>query len=451
MGLLKIRKPSKISVFGLGKLGAVLAALHAKNGHQIIGVDLNDNFVKAINEGKSPHVEPMLQELITESKANLSATTDPEAAVLNTDSSYLIVPTPSDENGIFTNKYIISVMHEIGRALRKKDSYHLVVINSTVMPGSCDGEIKAALESASGRKIGDTLGLVYSPEFIALGSVVKDMKFPDLVLIGQSDEKAGAIAERIAKSVIKSSPEIHKMTLVNAEIVKIAINTFVTTKISFANMLSEICDQLPNADVDVVTSAVGSDTRVGKKYLKGALGYGGPCFPRDNIALTRLAMQLGAGFDVPEATDATNKRQVKRVANLVKHLGLDSKKIAILGMSYKPDTPVVDESQGIMIANLLVSMGISVSVNDPLALENARKMLDHEINIVEDLADTILNAEVLIITTPWSQYKEVDPRLLRQKTVIDCWRIYDQKNFPDCRIIYPGRSSLVNLETSVWK
>lgn len=439
----------KISVFGLGKLGAVLAALHAKNGHEIIGVDLNANFVKSINNGLSPHIEPMLQDLITESKKNLKATTNAEEAVLATDASYLIVPTPSDENGIFTNRFITSVMKDIGEALRKKDSYHLVVINSTVMPGSCDGEIREALESASGRIVGENLGLVYSPEFIALGSVVKDMKFPDLVLIGESDKKAGDIAEQVAKSVIESKPEIHRMTLVNAEIVKIAINTFVTTKISFANMLSEICDRLPNADVDVVTNAVGSDSRVGKKYLKGALGYGGPCFPRDNIALTKLAMQLGAGFDVPEATDAINRRQVSRVANLVKEFNLTEKNIAVLGMSYKPDTPVIDESQGIMIANHLKNQGSTVFVNDPLALENAREVLAQGIEILENLETAIQTSEVLIITTPWPEYKNIKPELLMQKTIIDCWRIFDEKDFPDCQIIYPGRSSLVNVNSNL--
>lgn len=439
----------KISVFGLGKLGAVLAALHAKNGHEVIGVDVNAKFVEAINSGISPHLEPMLQDLVSQSKTNLSATTNAEEAVLNSDASYLIVPTPSDENGVFTNKYVVAVMHEIGKALKKKNSYHLVVINSTVMPGSCDGEIKEALEAASGRKLGENLGLVYSPEFIALGSVVKDMRFPDLILIGQSDERAGNIAEQVAKTVVESNPEIHKMTLVNAEIVKIAINTFVTTKISFANMLSEICDRLPNADVDVVTDAVGSDTRVGKKYLKGALGYGGPCFPRDNIALTRLAMQLGAGFDVPEATDATNRRQVHRVAELVKHLGLENKSIAILGMSYKPDTPVIDESQGVMIANLLNDMGISITVNDPLALENARQVLHNSINTEPEIEKILSESEVLIITTPWPQYKNINPKLLQQKTIIDCWRIFDQQDFPDCRIIYPGRSSLVEIASTL--
>jgi UDPglucose 6-dehydrogenase len=434
----------KMSVFGLGKLGACIAGLYAINGHTVTGVDLSKDIVAAINNGKSPHKEPYLEELIEGARNNLIATINAEEAVLNSDVSFIIVPTPSDENGIFINSYILAVMAEIGKTLRKKDGYHLVVINSTVMPGSSDGEIRKALENASGRKLGENLGLVYSPEFIALGSIIKDMKFPDLVLIGQSDSKAGNLYEKISLSVIESKPEIHRMTLVNAEIVKIAINTFVTTKISFANMLSEICDHLPNADVDVVTNAVGSDSRVGKKYLKGALGYGGPCFPRDNIALTKLAMKLGAGFDVPEATDAINRRQIHRIVNLVKAHNLESKFIAVLGMSYKPDTPVVDESQGIMIANLLSQRGYKVMVSDPMALDNVQELLGSDIEIELSLEEIIKKSEVLIVTTPWPQYKGLNSEQLRNKIIIDCWRIFTQDELPNTKIIYPGRSSMLN-------
>ncbi len=433
-----------ISVFGLGKLGAVLAALYANYGHRVIGVDLNENLVSTINDKKCPYQEPQLEELIEAAGSRLSATTNVEKAVLNSDASFLIVPTPSDGNGFFTNAFILAVVTDIGKALKKKNGYHLVVINSTVMPGSCDGEIRKTLETASGRLVGENLGLVYSPEFIALGSVVKDMKFPDLILIGQSDSKAGDLAEDIASTVVQSNPEIHKMTLVNAEIVKIAINTFVTTKISFANMLSEICDCLPNADVDVVTNAVGSDSRIGKKYLKGGLGYGGPCFPRDNTALRKLAMQLNAGFDVPEATDATNRRQVTRITNIVKANKLESKKIAVLGMSYKPDTPVVDESQGIMIANLLNQMGSKVMVHDPMALSNARELLASNIEVVTGIKEILEKCEVIIVATPWNEYKQLKSEQLCDKIILDCWRIFNKDALPRTKIIYLGRASVLN-------
>lgn len=430
-----------ISVFGLGKLGAVLAALHANNDHKVIGVDLNENFVSMINSGRSPHQEPQLEDLIKEARNNLRATTNAEEAVLNSAVSYLIVPTPSDENGIFTNLHVLAVIKEIGKALKNKEEYHLVVINSTVMPGSCDGEIRKALESASGRRVGENLGLVYSPEFIALGSIIYDMKYPDLILIGQSDSEAGDLVEKIALTVVRSRPEIHKMNLVNAELVKIAINSFVTTKISFANTISEICDRLPNANVDVVTNAIGSDARIGKKYLRGGLGYGGPCFPRDNIALTRLAVKLGAGIDIPVAADAINKRQIYRIADLVKAHEVENKHIGVLGMSYKTDTSVIDESQGIMIANLLSQRGGKVLVHDPIALSNAKMFLNSNIDIVFNLDEIVEKSEVVIITTPWPQYRVLNSEQLRNKTVIDCWRILAHETLPFTKVIFPGISS----------
>src|SRR5262249_2828965 len=155
---------------------------------------------------------------------------------------------------------------------------------STVMPGSTGGEIQAELERASGRKIGPDLGLAYNPEFIALGTVVRDMLRPDFILIGESDKQTGDLLEAIYERSCDNDPAIRRMSFVNAELTKISVNTYVTTKISYANMLAEMCDRLPGADVDVVSAAVGSDSRIGSKYIKGAIGYGGPCFPRDNKA-----------------------------------------------------------------------------------------------------------------------------------------------------------------------
>ncbi len=274
----------RVSVIGLGKLGSPLAAVLASKGHEVIGVDLNPEFVRLLNEGRAPVQEPRLQELIDASQGRLRATVDVEEATLQSEISFVIVPTPSDAKGAFTNKYVIEAVTAIGKALRKMDSYHVVNITSTVMPGSMGGEIRRALESASGRIVGKDLGLCYNPEFIALGSVIRDMLLPDAILIGESDTRAGDLLESIYRTSCENNPPVQRMNFVNAELTKISVNTFVTTKISYANMLADICDRLPGADVDVVTNAVGMDSRIGRKYLKGALGYGGPCFPRDNVA-----------------------------------------------------------------------------------------------------------------------------------------------------------------------
>ena len=232
------------------------------------------------------------------------------------------------------------------------------MITSTVMPGSTGGEIRAASSGIRAGASAPTLGLCYNPEFIALGSVVRDMLQPDMILIGESDAdgRGHAGAASIAASC-ENQPAIRRMNFVNAELTKISVNTFVTTKISYANMLADICDRLPGADVDVVTQAVGADIRVGVKYLRGATGYGGPCFPRDNVAFAALARSIGARADIAEATDRINRFQIERVLGAVQARMHGPGTIGILGLSYKPDTAVVEESQGVDAGGTVAARG----------------------------------------------------------------------------------------------
>src|SRR5207248_1487779 len=220
-----------------------------------------------------------------------------------------IVPTPSEADGGFSLKYAISAAETIGAGLKQKSDFHLVVLTSTVMPGATGGEFLPALEKYSGKKCGEGFGLCYNPEFIALGSVIHDMLNPDFILIGESDPRSGEILEHLQLGVCDNVPLVSRMNFVNAELSKLAVNTFITTKISYANMLAQVCETLPGADVDVVTSAIGCDTRIGQKYLKGALGYGGPCFPRDNLAFAALAGHNGVPALLAEATHDLNRRR----------------------------------------------------------------------------------------------------------------------------------------------
>jgi UDPglucose 6-dehydrogenase len=416
-----------IAVIGLGKLGAPLAAVLAARGHCVIGIDLDPAAVAAINAHRAPVVEPGLQACIDTAGERLSATTD-FAAVAVADISFVIVPTPSGADGRFSNRYLLSAVRRIGAALRSTERYHVVNITSTVMPGSTGGEIRAALEAASGRTVGDTLGLTYNPEFIALGSVVHDLLNPDMLLIGESDARAGDVLEAVYRGVIESAAPVQRMSWVNAELTKLAVNTFVTTKISYANMLAELCERLPGADVDVVTAALGKDSRIGSKYLRGALGYGGPCFPRDNIALAALARSLGTEATVAEATDAVNRRQVERVVSLVGRLAPAPTTVAVLGMAYKPGTSVVEESQGVMIARALAAAGHIVLIADPLALDAAIVVLDDAVEPVSAEA-AVANADVVVIATPAQEFAALAPDCFAvangaaRKVVVDCWRV----------------------------
>lgn len=414
----------KVCVVGLGKLGSPLAAVLASKGHHVIGVDRNPYFVDCINQGRAPVVEPRLQELIDASKGRLRATHAYEQAVLDSEISFVIVPTPSDHDGVFTNSWVLEAVRSIGSALKGRDRYHVVNITSTVMPGSTQGPIRTALEEASGKRVGVDIGLCYNPEFIALGSVVRNMLWPDMILLGQSDPRAGDVLEAVYRTTTDNTPPVQRMNLMNAEITKIAVNTFVTTKISYANTLAELCERLPGADVEVVTAALGKDTRIGAKYLTGALGYGGPCFPRDNVAFSVLAERLGVRSDLPRATDAVNRHQIDRLVSKVRD-HVTHGKVTVLGLAYKPDTPVIDESQGVTIALELAREGRQVTVFDPMAMDNARHVLDFKVGYAETLAEAIEGAGTIIIATPDAAFRDVG-RLLEGRsdvTVIDCWRV----------------------------
>ncbi|MCB1114975.1 MAG: UDP-glucose/GDP-mannose dehydrogenase family protein [Chlamydiia bacterium] len=430
----------KLSVIGLGKLGSPFAALLASNGHEVAGIDFNNNIVDKINQRHAPFQEPQLQELLNQKDLNLTASTEYEPGVTQSDVTFIIVPTPSGDNGQFTNRYILKSLESIGACLRKKEGYHLVVITSTVMPGSMDGEIRMVLEKASGRKVGPTLGLCYSPEFIALGSVVQNMLYPDMVLIGESDKKAGDLLESIYKSFCANQPPIQRMNCVNAELTKLSLNTFVTTKISYANMLGGVCDQLPGSDVNVVTNAIGLDTRIGRKYLQAAVPFGGPCFPRDNVAFCSMANDLSVPVDIAEATQKINHYQIDRIEKMIQEREC-GKRIAILGLSYKAGTNVIEESGGIHLARRLSGAGYIVTVYDPEAMNPAKEILPSTVLYASSLDECVKNSEGAILMTNWPEFKTINPQDMGECTfVIDCWRMLDQNAFTGtCALYYPGQ------------
>jgi UDPglucose 6-dehydrogenase len=412
----------KLSIIGLGKLGAPLAAVMAHKGHTVVGVDVNPASVTAVQEGRAPVNEPGLTEMIQANRERLTATMSDEEAILATDVTFIIVPTPSGPDGRFTMSIVLSAAKKIGAALKKKDGWHVVVLSSTVMPGCTGGQLLPALETASGKQCGVDFGLCYNPEFIALGSVIRDMLNPDMILIGESDERSGALLERLYTGVCDSKPRIQRMNYVNAELTKLSVNTFVTTKISYANMLAQVCETLPGADVDVVTAAIGCDSRIGQKYLKGGLGYGGPCFPRDNIAFSALARANGVPALLAEATDAINKRQVPRLAELILSRLPEGGTAGILGLSYKPNTEVIDESQGVALAKELLARGVKVVVYDPAAMENANKVLIGRVTFARAAAECAAAADVVAIMTAWAEFKNLSFTSERPATVLDCWR-----------------------------
>jgi UDPglucose 6-dehydrogenase len=222
------------------------------------------------------------------------------------------------------------------------------------------------------------------------------------------------------------------MNFVNAELTKLSVNTFVTTKISYANMLAQVCETLPGADADVVTTALGCDSRIGPKYLKGALGYGGPCFPRDNVAFSALARGNGVPALLAEATDAMNRRQVPRLAELILSRLPKGGTAGVLGLSYKPNTEVIDESQGVGLAQELLRAGARVVVYDPAAIENARRVLKGNVAFAASAAECAGQADVVAITTAWAEFRELQAdHWKREAVLIDCWRVLTPAQLPE--------------------
>jgi UDPglucose 6-dehydrogenase len=416
----------KACVIGLGKLGAPLAACLAAKGLTVIGVDSDPRKVDAINRQQPPVHESGLAEQLAKTAGRLSAMADVESAIRQTDISFIVVSTPSDPNGGFSLRYVEPVCQAIGRGLAAIPNYHVVCLTSTVMPGTTGGPVRETLEKASGKRVGQDFGLCYSPEFIALGSVIRDFLNPDMLLIGECDARAGDLLQSLYAQVCENKPAIARMSFVNAEITKLAVNTYVTTKISYANLLARICEQLPGASVDVITSALGLDTRIGPKYLKGALSYGGPCFPRDNLALAQLASQLGVPPDLAQTVDRFNRAQILWLADLVQQ---HADGIAgILGLTYKAGTDVVEEAAGFLLAKELASRGRKVIAFDPAYGRNSTRPLLENICFAASALECIQKSDVVVLATSWPEFNAIQSAHWaranghKPRIVIDCWR-----------------------------
>jgi len=415
-----------VSVIGLGKLGGSMAAGMASRGINVIGVDVNRHAVDAVNAGKAPVQETGLGEMIAANKERIRATMSTEEAVLASDISFVIVPTPSDERGAFTLQYAKFAFKSLGQALKKKNGYHVIVLTSTVLPGATRHGLLPILEQESGKKCGPDFGLCYNPEFIALGSVIRDFLNPDFYLLGESDPRAGDLLEQVHHRVSQNNAPVKRMSLENAELAKIAVNSYVTMKISFANMLADFCEHLPGGDVDVVSDALGMDKRIGRKYLTGGFGFGGPCFPRDNVALNFMGKQLGVDSSLLKTNDDYNRGISKRyIEKLQAHLPKGAN-VTVLGLAYKPLSHVIEESPGIYLCRALSEAGYRVIGHDNLAAPYAETALKMSALVTDSLDEALKDADVVLVTTTDKSYTSLTPDLLLHGrsalTVIDFWR-----------------------------
>jgi len=396
------------SVCGLGKLGACIAATLAQRGFATVGIDIDPEKVRKVNEGLPPVDEPLLAETITAGRARLRATQDYREAVA-TDVTFFIPPSPSLPDGSFSNEFLLRAMQSVAAAVREKGKKgHIFVCSSTTTPGAVDTVLIPMLERETGGVCGRDFGMCYNPEFIALGNVVKGLLEPDMVLIGESDPDSGAALEGLYKRYNTNSPRIARMSIISAELTKISVNSYITMKISFTNQLRMIAEQFSKANIHDVLEAIGSDSRIGPKYLRAGLSYGGPCFPRDNRLLAYTARQLGLEAPLAEASDRVNQLTNLDLFEKVQRLVSKSDTVAVLGLSYKPDTYITEEAAGLYLAQQLRRQGYQVVVHD-YAAKPANAPSLHEFEHLDDPAALQQRGDIklAVVCCPWPQYRSV--------------------------------------------
>ena len=344
---------NNISILGVGKLGLCLALNLERTGFNIVGVDISQHYIDSLNEKTFTTTEPYVNEYLKKSE-NIRFTTRLNDALLN-DVIFVVVRTPSTDDWKYDHSQIESIAEQLIKLGRQKNRKDLI-INCTTFPGYCK-TLQSKLEQYN-------YYVSYNPEFIAQGTIIKDQLNCDNVLIGEADGYAGDLIEGIYKEMCESNPIINRMTPTEAELTKLSVNCFLTTKISYANMVGDIAERL-DCNPDVVLSAVGTDSRIGSKYIKPGFGFGGPCFPRDNRALAKCGEEVGVDAVISKATDEMNQKHLEyQIEQFVKQNPDKNKIVEITFVTYKAQSTLIEESQQLKFAIRLKELGYTIKIQD---------------------------------------------------------------------------------------
>ena len=425
-----------ISIIGCGFVGLSLAVFLANNGIKVIAVDVDKIKIKKIRHGVSPFYEPGIEEELNRAiRKGMEITSDINYAVTNSDITFVTVGTPSKNDGSSNFSFIRSVSKNIGCILKRKKEFHIVIIKSTVVPKTTNNLIKKTLEKFSCKKEGKHFGLAMNPEFLREGSAVNDTANPHLIVTGANNVEINKQIKKFYESIYKKKcPDILETSIENAEMIKYANNAFLATKISFINSIANICQKVPNSNVNIISKAIGKDPRIGPLFLQAGPGYGGSCFPKDVKAIINFSKKIGYNPILINATHQVNDIQTEKVLDLVKkHLKIiNGKTITILGLSFKKDTDDLRESISLKLIPLLIKKGSKINVHDPMAMENAKKKLKSKVQFHENIEESLKNADCAVVMTDWDEYKKINSKSIKnmkQKIIIDTRRILTKNNF----------------------
>ena len=427
-----------LSFLGLGYVGLTYAVAFACTGFKVLGYDVDQEKARDIAAGRLPIYEPELDKLLHRSlqERSFQILNNPMKTVLESDITFITVGTPENVDGSVNLKYVIDASRLIGEAIKHKKDWHLIVIKSTVPPGTTEKVVAKTIMETSTKRVGKDFGLCVNPEFLREGNAVEDVFNPDRIIIGAYDKRSGDRLEEVFRQFYgKNLPPIIKTNLVNAEIIKYANNAFLAMKISFINMIANLCEKIPGADVRVVAKGIGLDRRIGADFLKAGLGFGGSCLPKDLKALQAYSKELQVKLPLVEATLKINELQpLKAVQMLTDLLGnLNGRQVAVLGLAFKPNTDDMRNAVSIKIVNELLAKGAKVIVYDPAALKNAKKIFGNSVEYANSALECLRGAEAALIVTEWDEFKKLTPEdfknLMKTPIIIDGRRIYEANEF----------------------
>ncbi len=425
-----------ISVIGLGYVGLSTAVCFAKRGIRVHGLDVDEKKLRLIGSGKPPFHEKRLDSMLGLALKDslLSLSSDYNDAV-GTDVTFIAVGTPSAASGEINLNFVESAVRQLGEVLKTKRGFHVVVVKSTVIPGTTIGRVLPLLSNQSGKTLGKEFGLAVNPEFLREGSAVVDTMKPDALVIGAADRRSSLLLTRLFRQFYQKMPPTIMTSPSNAELIKYSINTFRAIQLSTINSLADICSQIYGADMDDVARGLSLIGRVDDRYVRAGLGYGGSCLPKDTRALVAFSEGLSAPSAMFRAALEVNKQQPGRALELAKSLlgDLRGKKVAVLGLAFKAGTDDVRESAAVDLCRLLCQQGAIVSVFDPAAMDNARSELGGLVTYTSSGSECLDGADCCILATEWEEFRALRPstfkKLMRQAVVVDGRRVYDAVRF----------------------
>ena len=421
----------KIGIIGLGFVGLSLTSVLASKGFDVVGVDVDKEKCRKISNGSSPFFEPDLEKILKNGLKKKLEITNDFSLVRDCDLIFVTVGTPQNRTGAIDLSIIKKAMATLGKNIQKSKKQHTILVKSTVVPGTMKDILLPILENNSKKKAGRDFGLISNPEFLQESTAIKDTEFPHAVVLGGYKTK---YMKKVKNFFTKLHPNV-PIIITNhqtAEMIKYANNSFLATKISFINQLSNICQKIPGANVDDIAKTIGLDPRIGGLFLNAGPGYGGSCLPKDMKALIKFAKITGVKPTLLNAVEDVNTKQLEEIISLAKRkLGnLESKKITILGTSFKPNTDDIRDSIAIELIKKFLKRKVNVTIHDPRAIENTKNVFKDKINYGKSVKDAISGSQCVIIMTQWKQYEKLtnnDFKQMRKKMVIDCRRILVDK------------------------